>query len=114
MLNHVVMMKFKKDVDEDAIRELESLLEDLPNKMVEIHSYEFGRDIMHSDRSYDFALIALFANTESLQRYQNHPEHKIVLKKIGSMCESIVAVDFMGTEASSFKEQTPDQGIGTW
>jgi len=114
MLNHVVLMKFKKGVGENTIRELEALLEELPNRIIEIHSYEFGRDIMHSERSYDFALIALFANSESLQRYQNHPEHKTVLNKIGSMCESVLAVDFMGTDASNLKEKTPDQGIGTW
>lgn len=114
MLNHVVLMKFKKDVQEVDIQELETLLEALPNQIVEIHSYEFGRDIIHSDRSFDFALVALFANIESLQRYQNHPDHQTVLKKIKTICEQIYAVDFLGTDASHFKEKTPDQGIGTW
>jgi len=114
MLNHVVLIKFKKDVTEKAIQELEDLLEELPNKIIEIHSYEFGRDIIHSDRSYDFALLSLFANMESLQRYKDHPDHQTVLNKILSISESIYAVDFMGTDASDFKEKTPDQGIGTW
>ncbi|HHE74553.1 MAG TPA: Dabb family protein [Desulfobacteraceae bacterium] len=114
MLNHVVLIKFKKDVTEERIKELENLLEELPNKIIEIHSFEFGRDIIHSDRSYDFALISLFANIESLQRYQIHPDHQIVLKNIQSICESISTVDFMGTDASDFKEKTPEQGIGTW
>jgi len=114
MLNHVVLIKFRKDVTEEAIQELENLLEELPNKIFEIHSYEFGRDIIHSDRSYDFALLSLFANLESLQRYKDHPDHQTVLKKILSISESIFVVDFMGTDASDFKEKTPEQGIGTW
>ena len=57
MLNHVVLIKFKKNVSEKDIQELENLLEELPNKIFEIHSFEFGRDIIHSDRSYDFALF---------------------------------------------------------
>jgi hypothetical protein len=114
MLNHVVLIKFKKDVTEEKIQDLENLLEELPNKIIEIHSFEFGRDIIHSGRSYDFALISLFANIESLQRYQIHPDHQTVLKKIKSICESISTVDFMGTDASDFKEKTPEQGIGTW
>lgn len=114
MLNHVVLMKFKKDVTEEQIQELENRLEELPNKIFEIHGYEFGRDIIHSDRSYDFALLSLFANIESLQRYQAHPDHQTVLKIILSLCESTHAVDFMGTDASDFKEKTPEQGIGTW
>ncbi|MFC1877121.1 Dabb family protein [Thermodesulfobacteriota bacterium] len=114
MLNHIVLIKFKKEAPEKDIQDMENLLEELPNKIFEIHSYEFGRDIIHSDRSYDFALIALFANTESLNRYQVHPEHQAVLKKLGSISESVVTVDFMGTDASAFKEKTPEQGIGTW
>ena len=114
MLNHVVLIKFKNDVTDEAIQELENLLEELPNKIFEIHSYEFGRDIIHSDRSYDFALLSLFANLESLQRYKDHPDHQTVLKKILSISEDILAVDFMGTEASDFKEKTPEQDLGTW
>ena len=114
MLNHVVLMKFKKEITEEAIQELENLLEELPNKVFEIHSYEFGRDIIHSHRSYDFALLSLFANIESLQRYQAHPDHQTVLGKIESICESVFVVDFMGTDASHFKEKTPEQGIGSW
>jgi len=114
MLNHVVLIKFKKDTHEKDIQDLETLLEELPNKIIEIHNYEFGRDIIHSGHSCDFALISLFANIESLQRYQAHPDHQTVLKKINSISESVFCVDFMGTEASDFKEKTPEQGIGTW
>ena len=114
MLNHIVLIKFKKDAPEEDIQDLENLLEELPNTILEIHSFEFGRDIIHSDRSYDFALVSLFANIESLQRYQVHPEHQRVLKKMKSISESVFSVDFMGTEASDFKEKTPDQGVGTW
>jgi len=114
MLNHIVLLKFKDHVTEEMIQALEGLLEDLPNKIFEIHSYEFGRDILHSNRSYDFGLVSLFANTEAMKRYQDHPDHQIVLKKIGSMCESVCVVDFLGTDASDLKEKTPDQGIGNW
>jgi len=114
MLNHIVLIKFKKGTPDKDIQDLETLLEELPNKILEIHSYEFGRDIIHSGRSYDFALIALFANLESLQRYQIHPDHQIVLGKLQSISESVFTVDFMGTDASDLKEKTPDQGIGTW
>ncbi len=114
MLNHIVLIKFKKDAPEKDIQDLENHLEELPNKIVEIHSYEFGRDIIHSDRSYDFALISLFANLESLQRYQVHPDHQTILKKIHAISESVFSVDFMGTDASDLKEKTPEQDIGTW
>ncbi len=114
MLNHIILIKFKKDTPEKDIQDLETLLEELPNKIIEIHSYEFGRDIIHTDRSYDFALISLFANIESLERYRVHPDHQTVLKKIQAISDSIICADFMGTDASDLKEKTPEQGIGTW
>ncbi len=94
MLLHVVMIKFKPTVSDDEIRDMENALDDMPNKIVEINTYEFGRDIVKSDRSYDFALIATFANLTSMQRYQQHPDHVAVLKSILAISEDIRAVDF--------------------
>jgi len=101
MLNHVVMMKFKSGVEESEIKELEKMLDDLPNKITEIHSYEFGRDIIRSSRSYDFALVSLFANPEALERYGQHRHHQPVLKKIKQICETVATVDFEGSNAGS-------------
>jgi quinol monooxygenase YgiN len=101
MLTHVVMMKFKSGVEDSVIIELEKILEDLPNKITEIHSYEFGRDIVRSTRSYDFALVSLFANPEALERYRQHQHHQPVLKKIKQICETVATVDFYGSDAGS-------------
>jgi len=114
MLNHIVMIKFKKTVAEKSITEIEAMMEDLPNKITEIHSYEFGPDVLQSERSYDFALVSLFANMESMQRYQVHPEHQKLLKKLVPMCDHICTVDFWGTDASDFKEKTHEEDLGTW
>jgi hypothetical protein len=107
MLNHVVMLKFKSGVEETDIKELEKMLEDLPNKITEIHSYEFGRDIIHSQKSFDFALVSLFANAEALKRYQEHRQHRPVLKKIKALCETVATVDFQGSDAGSVDHERP-------
>jgi hypothetical protein len=88
MINHVVLMKFKPDANDDAIDDLEKSLDDLPNKIVEIQVYEFGRDRVHSEKSYDFALVSLFANLEAVKRYQEHPAH----------------LDFEGSDAGDIKK----------
>ncbi len=103
MLTHVVSMKFKSGVAEADIDDLEKSLDELPNSIVEIKMYELGRDVLHTERSYDFALVALFANEEALQRYSKHPEHQKVLEKIKRLCESVITVDFFGTDADDFK-----------
>jgi hypothetical protein len=94
MLNHVVLLKFKTGVAESDITKLEERLDDLPNKIPEILVYEFGRNTIPSERAYDFALVSLFANPESLERYRQHPDHLKVLDLIKDVSENIITTDF--------------------
>ena len=95
MLKHVVMMKFKPEIREAEIEEVERGLGVLPSVIPEILSYEFGRDLVRSERSYDFALVSEFIDLDSLQRYQKHPDHRVVVDKLKQICASILAVDFL-------------------
>ena len=107
MINHVALAKFKPGVSQAEITELESMLDDLPNQITEIQTYEFGPDIVHSVRSYDFAIVALFANLQCLDRYQTHPQHLPVVKKIQEICDDVVTVDFEGSDAGSTNLEKP-------
>ncbi|HVO65323.1 MAG TPA: Dabb family protein [Syntrophales bacterium] len=94
MIKHIVFMKFKKCVTDKDIAELEKLMAALPGKIPEIKEYLFGRDVVRSERSYDFALISAFDDLEALKRYQPHPDHQPVLAKVKELSETILAVDF--------------------
>ncbi len=94
MLKHIVFMKFNPGTSEDDIKDIEKGLAGLPDRIPGIKRYEFGRDILRSDRSYDFALISEFEDQEAMKQYQVHPYHFAVLNKINAICEDIVAVDF--------------------
>jgi hypothetical protein len=107
MINHIVLMKFKPEAADEAIADLETSLDDLPNHVFEIQMYEFGRDITRSKGSFDFALVALFANPDTLKRYKNNPRYKDVLRKMDRLCESVISVDFEGTDAGSLKDKVP-------
>jgi len=96
MLKHIVFMKFKQAVTDREITDLEKGLGGLPGAIPEIRSYEFGRDIIRSERSYDFCLVSSFEDLESMKRYSVHPDHVVVLNKVRSMCDSVLAVDFEG------------------
>jgi hypothetical protein len=95
MLRHVVFFKFRQGVGEEKIADLETSLAELPPVIPEILSYEFGRDTVRSERSYDLALISTFKDLDALKRYQKHPDHQIVLSKVNDLCESVLAVDFL-------------------
>lgn len=94
MLKHVVFMKFKDEVTDDKIAALEKGLAGLPGVIAEIKGFHFGRDVIHSERSYDFALVGDFENLEAMQRYQIHPAHVAVVALVRSLSSSILAVDF--------------------
>ncbi len=106
MIQHMVCMKFKPDVSDAEIQRLEKLLDPLPNLIIEIQTFEFGRDVLRSERSFDFGLVSLFANEAALQRYQVHPEHQKVVRHIQDICVQVVTVDFP-------YEYTPREDIDT-
>ena len=88
------MLKFKKETKDTDIDALEAQMDLLPNTIIEIQSYEFGRDILKAERSYDFGLVSLFANMEAVKRYQVHPDHLKLLEKLRAICDEVITVDF--------------------
>ena len=94
MLKHVVMCKFKNSASESAMSEVEKGLEGLPAIIPEIMEFDFGRDVLRSERSYDFALVSGFENLEKMERYRVHPAHQKVAVKLKEICDSMLIVDF--------------------
>ena len=111
MLNHLAMLKFKNQTTDTDIEELEKHLDELPNSIVEILMYEFGRNVMDAPGAYDFAVLALFANEEALDRYLQHPRHRSVVEIIERMCKSVITVDFFGSDAGSLREKPPENPL---
>lgn len=93
MFTHVVFFKLKNPTPE-VIEETRRVLADMDGKIPELLEIEVGVDIIRSERSYDLALITRFESLEAMQAYQVHPVHKKVLEYIGSVKESILAVDY--------------------
>lgn len=108
MLHHIVLMKFKPGASDEDVARMEEMLDALPEKIIEIQTYEFGRDIARSERSYDFALVSGFANLEALGRYQTHPDHQKVVTLIREICDDIRAVDFPSEYTPPEKLADPD------
>ncbi len=55
---------------------------------------EVGLDVLHSERSYDIALVTKFDSLAELEAYQKHPVHVEVAKYMNSMRESSITVDY--------------------
>lgn len=93
MIKHVVLFKLK-DSSPESVERTVSVLRGLEGKVEQLVDIQVGSDVIHSERSYDIALITTFASLEDLQGYQVHPEHKKVIEHMVQVRESQVAVDY--------------------
>ena len=112
MLHHIVLMKFKNETSDEQIADLAKQLDALPDQIIEIQHYEFGRDVVRSERSYDFALVSGFANLDAMKRYQVHPAHQKVVAYIKAISADIRAVDFETTYSPPENLVEPDPFTG--
>ncbi len=92
MINHVVFFKLE-DNSVESIEKAKSVLMSMNGKISELKSIEVGIDIVHSDKSYDIALLTSFDNIEDLEAYRIHPEHLKVREYMLSVGDFIV-VDY--------------------
>ena len=96
MLYHLVSMRFTDPTTDAQIDAIARGLQALPSSIEDIRSLRCGRDVVRSDRSYDFGLLVVLEDEAALARYRDHPEHQRVLKDlIRPAVAQVVAVDFV-------------------
>lgn len=92
-LTHVVMVKLKERTPE-IVDTAVQMIRSMEGKIEGLKSIEVGKDILHSERSYDLALIARLEDRAALERYNQHPVHLPVLEYLKTVREAVTAVDF--------------------
>ncbi|PWT92746.1 MAG: stress responsive protein [Blastocatellia bacterium] len=95
MLTHIVVWKYRADVEQFAREEHVNLLRSLQSQIPEIRSLSVGFDILHLARSYDTGLVAFFDDRAGLDTYTIHPEHVKVAEFGRSISEHVASVDFI-------------------
>jgi hypothetical protein len=94
MLTHIVIWKYRPEV-EPAIRdEHVALLRRLASVVPRIESLSVGFDLLRQQRSYDTGLVALFRDRAALDTYTVHPEHVKVAQFGREISEHVASVDF--------------------
>jgi Stress responsive A/B Barrel Domain len=80
MIRHIVLIKFKPDMSEAAIAAIFSDLHAIKNVLPGVLSITSGRSQSPEqiERGYMHGFIADFVTWETLQAYQDHPDHKRV------------------------------------
>jgi len=96
VITHIVLFKLH-DRSPESIGKARAVLASLDGKIPQLRHLEVGVDVLHTDRSYDLALVAKFDSLEDLNAYQIHHEHQQVVKYMLSVRQSAVAVDYEGS-----------------
>jgi Stress responsive A/B Barrel Domain len=94
MLTHIVVWKYKAEVDEAGRREHVERLRGLVGVIPEIQSFAVGSDVLRLPRSYDTGLVATFRDRAALDAYTVRPEHAAVADLGRSISEHVASVDF--------------------
>ena len=94
MLTHIVVWKYKPDIEQVIREEHVAQLRHLASLIEEVESLSVGFDVVHLPRSYDTGLVAVFQNRAGLEAYTVHPEHVKVANFGRSISEHVASVDF--------------------
>lgn len=94
MITHIVMFKLK-DRSAESIERTAQVLRDMEGKIDVLKHLEVGIDVLHSERSYDIALVTKFESMEALEVYQVHPVHKKVIEHMSQVRDASVSVDYV-------------------
>lgn len=95
MLTHIVVWKYRDDVEQFAREEHVNLLRRLKGIIPEAQSLSVGFDTLGLPRSYDTGLVATFADRAALDAYSVHPEHVKVAEFGRSISQHVASVDFI-------------------
>ena len=94
MLTHIVIWKYRADVEPDVRLEHVRMLSGLASLIKEIESLSVGSDVLKLPRSFDSGLVAVFRDQAALDAYTVHPEHLKVAAFGKTISEQVASVDF--------------------
>jgi len=94
MLTHIVVWKYKAEIEPLIREEHVAQLRRLASVIKEIESLSVGFDTLHLPRSYDSGLAAVFRDRAALDAYTIHPEHVKVANFGRSISQHVASVDF--------------------
>ena len=94
MLTHIVIWKYRSEVEEELRLEHVERLRGLSSIVDGIVSLNAGFDVLKLPRSYDTGLVAVFRDRAALEAYTVHPEHIVIANFGRGISEHIASVDF--------------------
>jgi hypothetical protein len=94
MLTHLVIWKYKPDIEPEVREEHVTMLRNLATKIPELVSLQAGFDVLGLPRSYDTGLVAVFQDRAELEAYTVLPEHIKAAEFGRTISAHVASVDF--------------------
>jgi len=94
MIHHIVLFKWKDGTEKSKINDVVRSLNSLKNIVPSILEIQVSENFSDRSGGYSHVLVSKFVSKESLDQYQNHPEHqKVVKDKIKPIVDSTLVGD---------------------
>lgn len=96
MISHTVMWRFKEENKDENMNTVATRLMSLykSGKIDGLRKMEIGKDVSHTDMSYDMVLLTEFDSMEALAAYKIHPDHVAISQFVKTIRTARAVVDF--------------------
>lgn len=101
MLTHIVIWKYRDDVESATREEHVAQLARLAGVIPEIVSLKVGFDVLGLPRSFHTGLVVVFRDRTALEAYTVHPAHQMVVQFGSRISEQVASVDFQSEDERS-------------
>lgn len=82
MIRHIVLLRFNDTLTPADLDAIDAGLGGLPASIATIATYTFGRDLRLMDGSWDYGIVADFADADAWRTYDTHDEHNRVRREL--------------------------------
>lgn len=88
MIRHIVLLKFREDITQDAVDAMFADLHAIESKVPGVVSITsgFSESPEKMERGFMHGFVADFMDWDTLQAYQDHPDHKALGAKLVAAC----------------------------
>jgi hypothetical protein len=96
LLRHVVLFKFKGTSKPEDIRKIVEAFRELPKRISEIHSFEWGTDVSPEGKSQGFThcFLVTFKTEKDRDAYLPHAAHKEFVGIARAHIDGVLVVDY--------------------
>ncbi len=96
LLRHVVLFSWKAGVPQEKIDEIVSVFCQLPERIGEIHDFEWGTDVSVEGvaRGMSHCFLVTFNSAQDRDAYLPHPAHEEFVRLIQPCMEDVLVFDY--------------------